>query len=203
MQEPAPEASKIWTIPNAICVARFFGSFVLLPLAYYGAETPFIIAVALLFFSDWIDGKLAIWLNQKSAIGARIDSVADATYYALTGIGITWIKWPEMPEIAWWIAAALASYALTMLFAYFKYGRFPAYHTYGAKASNWFMLAGMIAWFLWDQPWPLRLALAGVVLTNLETTAMTWLLPTWRADVPTLWHARRLYSSASPRGTSN
>jgi cardiolipin synthase len=183
-------SDRLWTIPNVICIGRFFGSLFLIPIAFGGNETLFVIAVLFLFASDWIDGKLAIWLNQRSVLGARIDSVADSTFYVMTGLGAVWLKWSEFGAVFWWIAAAVLSYALTISAALLKYGKMPSYHTYGAKISNWLVMVGMAIWFMWDQPWPLRIALVGVVLTNLETAFITWKLPVWRADVPTFWHAR-------------
>jgi cardiolipin synthase (CMP-forming) len=192
-------SNRLWTIPNVICILRFFGSLLLIPIAYAGNEKLFVITVLLLFASDWIDGKLAIWLNQRSVLGARIDSVADSTFYVMTGLGALWLKWSEFGAVFWWCAAAVGSYAMTIGAALWKYGKMPSYHTYGAKISNWLVMVGMAIWFMWDQVWPLRLALVGVVLTNLETTLMTWKLPEWRADVPTLWHARRFFSTKAQR----
>lgn len=191
--------NRLWTIPNVICIGRFFGSLFLFPIAYAGLETAFVVAVLLLFASDWIDGKIAIWLHQRSVLGARIDSVADSTFYVMTGLGALWLKWSEFGAVFWWIVAAVISYAITISSALLKYGKMPSYHTYGAKISNWLVMAGMVAWFLWGQVWPLRLALVGVMLTNLETAVMTWLLPTWRADVPTLWHAQNYFTTKAQR----
>lgn len=188
-------SNQLWTIPNVICIGRFFGSLLLIPIAYSGNGTAFIVTVLLLFASDWIDGKLAIWLRQRSVLGARIDSVADSTFYMMTGLGSLWLKWSEFGAVFWWCAAAVMSYAVTIGVALWKYGKMPSYHTYGAKLSNWLVMAGTAMWFLWDQVWPLRIALAGVVLTNLETAIMTWKLPEWRADVPTLWHSRKYFTT--------
>lgn len=187
---------RLWTIPNVICVGRFFGSLLLIPIAYYANEAMYVVAVLLLFASDWIDGKLAIWLNQRSVLGARIDSVADTTFYVMSGLGAVWLKWSVFGEVIWWIVAAVTSYAITISAALLKYGKMPSYHTYGAKLSNWLVMGGTVVWFVWDQAWPLRIALVGVVLTNLETALITCLLPSWRADVPTVWHAKKYSTNA-------
>ncbi len=197
--EPGSVTDQLWTLPNVICVGRFLGSLLLPLVAYSGSETAFVVMVALLFASDWIDGKLAIWLNQRSVLGARIDSVADATFYGMSGLCVVWLKWSEMGGLALWIAAAIGAYVITCAAAYRKYGRLPSYHTYGAKICNWLMLGGLVYWFVWDQIWPLRIALALVSLANLETLMMTLILPKWKADVPTFWHAQSLLTTKSPR----
>jgi hypothetical protein len=36
-----------------------------------------------------------------------------------------------------------------------------------------------------------RIAALGVLVTNLEATLITLMLPEWRANVPSVFHARR------------
>ena len=36
--------------------------------------------------------------------------------------------------------------------------------------------------------WPMRVASIAVTLTNIEATAISFVLPTWQADVLTLLH---------------
>ena len=75
-----------------------------------------------------------------------------------------------------------------------KYRRWPSYHTRAAKTSWFLILVGAVCllgeWTLW----PLRVALAAVTLTNLEALLITIVLPTWRADVGSIfrvWRGRR------------
>ena len=185
------------TVPNAICVGRFVGSLFLPVLAYNGHPTGFLIMALILSFSDWIDGKIAIVFDQRSVYGARLDSVADLTMY----FGILWglivlsgqIIWPEK----WWLFAALGSYGVTIGFAYWKYGRLPSYHTRGAKTSWFLAILAVVAVILYSEPRPLRFASAFVLITNIETIIMTKVLPTWHADVLTLWHALKLKDDAA------
>ena len=64
---------RIFTIPNLICVIRILGSLVLVGLAIGGRDRPFLWLFVALAMSDWIDGKLAILLNQRSRIGPHHD----------------------------------------------------------------------------------------------------------------------------------
>jgi CDP-diacylglycerol--glycerol-3-phosphate 3-phosphatidyltransferase len=98
-----------------------------------------------------------------------------------------------------WILAALISYAVTSLAGLMKFGKWPSYHTRAAKTS-WF-LAGIAILFVFADYLPffaeysvlaLRIATVAVTLTNIEATIMTLVLPTWVADLPSLWHALRL-----------
>jgi len=167
------------------------GSFGLVALAAGGQDHAFLILFLLLALTDWLDGKLAILLHQRSVFGARLDSAADATFYTALLIGLVWLRWsmlrPEMP----WIAAAILSYAVTTGAGLWKFGRVPSYHTRGAKLS-WGLAAISAVCILarWSV-WPLRVTMVVGTLTNLEATLMTTILPCWQADVPSLWHALR------------
>ena len=140
----------------------------------------------------WIDGKLARWLNQRSDFGARLDSLADSVLYAALFCGIAWIRWDVLrSETLWWCAAFL-SYVMTTSAGLWKYGKVPSYHTYGAKTSQWLILAGAVCLLLDYSIWPFRIAMAGVTLTNVEAMAITWAGPlrpggwparAWRASL--------------------
>ena len=72
----------IVNVPNTLCAIRLVGSFVLIYLALIGRDKVFIGTFVLLVATDWLDGKLAILLNQRTEFGARLDSAADAMLYA-------------------------------------------------------------------------------------------------------------------------
>ena len=185
---PEPYKDRYLTIPNVICVARFLGSLVILWFAFNGNATVFTFCFIALSLSDTIDGRLARWLNQKSEFGARLDSASDATLYGCLVIGSVMLKWKQLQAEAVWLIVPLVSYAVTTGFGLWKYGRIPSYHTWGAKYSQWLVLAGATAMLLDWSMWPMRVASIGVTLTNMEATAISFVLPTWRADVLTLLH---------------
>ena len=179
---------KFVTIPNVICVVRLFGAIWLYWLAFQNSLQLFTGVFVALNLSDWIDGRLARWLNQRSDFGARLDSFADSVLYGALFFGMFWFRGDVlMREAGWWLAGLL-SYVMTMGAGFWKYGRAPSYHTYGAKISQWFVLAGAICLLLDYSVWPFRVAMFSVTLTNIEATAITGVLPNWRADVLTLLH---------------
>ena len=194
MDSPAePERSnRFWTIPNVLCLIRLVGSVLLLLIAYQGARTGFLGLLVFLLLTDWLDGKLAINLNQRTVIGARLDSLADAAMYGALFLG-TWLL---LPDLVWrelvWLLVAGASYLLTTGAGLLKFGKAPSYHTYGAKLSWLLICIGVFSAYAGWANWPLRLALVAVTLTNLEATAITCVLPQWRADVLSLPAALKL-----------
>ncbi|NIP95136.1 MAG: CDP-alcohol phosphatidyltransferase family protein [Akkermansiaceae bacterium] len=145
----------------------------------------------LLALTDWLDGKLAILLNQRSVLGPLLDSWADAALYAALLFGALWMHGETLRSEWAWVVPALATYALSTIAGFCKYKRWPSYHTRAAKTS-WFLITVGAASLLggWAL-WPLRAALAAVTPTNLEALLITGISPAWRADVTSLYHAWR------------
>ena len=82
MRDPA---DRLLTIPNLLSVLRLAG----VPLFLYLLLGPRADGWALLVlvfagFSDWLDGKLARWLDQTSRLGALLDPAADRLYVFCT-----------------------------------------------------------------------------------------------------------------------
>ena len=68
----------------------------------------------MLLFDDWLDGKLAIWLQQQTTFGGGgATAFADAVLYASLLFGMAWLKGGFLLQQAAWLGAALLSYALT------------------------------------------------------------------------------------------
>ena len=67
--------------------------------------------------------------------------------------------------------------------------RLPAYHTRAAKTCWLLIGVGTVFLFSGGSVWPTRVALAAVILTNLEAAAISCLLPRWRTDVTSVFHA--------------
>lgn len=182
-QQKGMSKHKYVTIPNVICTLRLIGSIWLFWIAIQNQLLLFTWTFVALSLSDTVDGRIARWFNLRSDFGARLDSFADSVLYAALFFGLFWFRMDVLiQEAPWWIVGLL-SYLLTTGAGLWKYGRVPSYHTRGAKVSQWFVLAGAVCLLLDYTVWPFRLAMFLVTLTNLEATAITWLLPKWQADV--------------------
>ncbi|MEQ9406347.1 MAG: CDP-alcohol phosphatidyltransferase family protein [Fuerstiella sp.] len=192
--ETDPQVSSLknryLTIPNVISIVRLVGSVGLIGLAVQEASTAFVVGFVVLSLSDNLDGRLARWLNQRSDLGARLDSVSDAVLYSCLLIGSLVLKWDILRQEFAWLLLPLISYAASCCYGLFKYGRIPSYHTRGAKSSQWLVLAGAIAMLLDWSLWPMRIAATFVTLANLEAVLITYTLPEWTADVLSLRDAR-------------
>lgn len=199
-QMGAPDASpaaenevsrRIVTIPNLLCFIRLVGSFGLIALAVLEMPNWFVAVFVFLAMTDWVDGKLAILLNQRSIYGARLDSFADAAMYFALLVGALWLRWDVLAGEIAWIAAAVTSYLVSTGAGLWKFGRIPSYHTRAAKTSWLLVLIAAVCVLGGWAVWPFRVAMAAVTLTNAETTLMSFLLDEWKSDVTSLYHVLR------------
>lgn len=180
--------SELVNVPNALCAIRLIGSFVLIAFAISGETISFVWLFVFLAFTDWIDGKLAILLRQKTIFGARFDSFADATLYLSLMIGLWFLKYEFLMEHIWWIICAVISYVVTTTTGFIKFGRVPSYHTWSAKLCNYLILLAVICLFYEWRVWMVYVAVIGVMLANLEATMISLSLSEWRANVASIFH---------------
>ena len=189
---PEPQISnRLLTVPNLLCVIRLVGSFILIPIAWQGRNEVFLWCFIFLAMTDWLDGKLAILLNQRTVLGARLDSWADAALNAALLFGVVMMYGATLRFELVWISAAVVSYLISTAAGFWKYKRWPSYHTRAAKTSWFFTAVAVIALFSDWAIWPLRVAAVAVTITNFEALLITIISPTWRVDVTSIYHAWR------------
>jgi len=190
-------------VPNLLCLTRLLGSPVLAVLAVFELRTAFVSLLLLLLLTDWLDGKLAVRWRQQTQLGARLDSLADAAMYGALLFGVAWFFGPIIRREAVWPGAVLVSYAATNLAGWWKFGRLPSYHTRAAKSCWLLVMIATLAMFAGWSVLPLRIACAAVVWTNIEAIAITCVLPRWKVNVPSLYHAWQLRRNAAARSAED
>ena len=184
-------SDRVSTVPNFICAVRLVGSFVLVPIALHNRTELFLWLFVFLAMTDWVDGKLAILLNQRTTLGARLDSWADTALYAALIFGLIIMYKATLQAELVWIGTAVVSYVISTVAGFWKYRRWPSYHTRAAKTSWLLTGIAVIALFLDWAIWPLRVAATAVTITNIEALAITIISPKWRADVTSIFHVIR------------
>src|SRR6476620_12254785 len=101
---------RFWTVPNQITLLRLgILPFFLILIAYEHYRYALLMLV-LAGCSDGIDGLLARKLNQKSAVGAYLDPIADKLLLSSSFVMLAMEK-----QIAWWLTIMVLSRDIMML----------------------------------------------------------------------------------------
>ncbi|MFD7659184.1 CDP-alcohol phosphatidyltransferase family protein [Actinosynnema sp. NPDC059797] len=103
-------ADRLLTIPNALSVLRLLG----VPLFLYLLLGPHadgwaVVVLVAAGLSDWLDGKLARWLDQTSKLGVLLDPAADRLY-----ILATLVAFVVREIIPWWVVVVLVGRELVV-----------------------------------------------------------------------------------------
>ena len=145
--------SDLKTIPNMLSISRLILIPAMLIPAYFIEDEPqarfvFLIMFIIIGVTDKLDGTLARYLNQTTALGAKLDTIADMVFYPLIAL---WLYRFESGVVGeWWnlIYFLLALYFFKMVTGKIKFGYVPAFHTIGAKTFSaslyFFMIAAIL-----------------------------------------------------------
>ena len=188
-----PQISRL-NLPNVLSGARFLGSFVLVGFAWSGSDAFVLPLILVLLLSDWIDGKLAVLWKQQTTFGARLDSLADVTFYLAVLFALGRLKSELLLAELAWTAPAVVTYLLSCLVGWIKFRRIPTYHTRAAKTGWLLMGLAVLSVFARNWHWPIRALGIWVFLVNVEAILISLVLPESLVDVPSLyqaWVARR------------
>ena len=101
---------RIWTVPNQITLLRLgFLPFFLILISYEQYKWALLILV-IAGFTDGIDGVLARYLNQKSALGAYLDPIADKLLLSSSFVVLAMAK-----KVSWWLTIMVLSRDVLLL----------------------------------------------------------------------------------------
>ena len=156
--------SDLKTIPNILSISRLILIPAMIIPTYYIDNEPnarfiFLIMFIIIGVTDKLDGTLARYLNQTTALGAKLDTIADMVFYPLIAL---WLYRFESGVVGeWWnlIYFLLALYFFKMITGKIKFGYVPAFHTIGAKTFSaslyFFMIIAMLDSNLAESIFPL------------------------------------------------
>ena len=183
-------------LPNTVTSVRIVASPGLILLALADQPAWLIVLAVVLVFTEWLDGFLARSMHATSELGARLDTVADAVFYSSMLLATVLYRPNLMLRESVWMSAAIGSYAINWIASLIKFRRLPSYHTWAAKGVWGIVGLGILSLLSEFDPWPFRVAMICVLLTNLEAICITLTLTECKVDVPTLWHVRNKQASS-------
>lgn len=161
MEDPAQQARtggdaslarQALNVPNLLSIVRLAGVPVFLWLLLGPQADGW--ALGILVFSavtDWLDGKLARWLNQMSRLGQLLDPAADRLYVIATLVAFL------LREIVpWWVVVALVGRELIVglcLLLLRRKGYAPPEVSYVGKAATFNLMYAFPLLLLTDGNW--------------------------------------------------
>lgn len=176
-------------LPNLLSILRILAVPVLGGLAWSGAASAWLLGLVLTLATDVADGFVARRFQLESERGAKLDSRADLLLYASLPLFVWWLFPETVAQEASYLVVAVAAFVVPIAVGWLRWGRLTSYHTWAAKGTAVLMGPGMIVLFTGGPAWPFHLAVVALLYEALEEIAITWALPAWKSDVPTLWHA--------------
>jgi cardiolipin synthase (CMP-forming) len=101
---------RIWTVPNQITLLRLGFIPIFLILISYEQYKWALLILVVAGLTDGIDGLLARKLNQRSALGAYLDPIADKLLLSSSFVILAMAK-----KVAWWLTLMVLSRDVLLL----------------------------------------------------------------------------------------
>lgn len=180
-------------IVNAITIYRLTAAFILLYLLIVNEIELFRWLLAVSFFTDFIDGFIARRYKAASAIGSKLDSIADDLTILMAILGIVVFKRAFIRQEIVLVIILAGLYFIQLILAIFRYGKMSSFHTVLAKTATIFQgLFFMAIFFLPEYPaWLFYTAAVLTILDLSEEIILVLMLPQWTTDVKGIWWLRK------------
>lgn len=170
---------------NWVSFARIIAFPFLVLLASYGQWQIFKWLLAVVFFTDMLDGFLARKLKATSDLGAKLDSIGD-DLTILAGLIAMIIHFPDfiLQQIGF-ILLMIFLFILETTISVVKYGKPSSLHTYMAKIAALFQGTFFILIFFFDEPitWLFYATTLVTSIELIEELIIVSILPKWSTNV--------------------
>ena len=176
------------TIPNILSLYRIFMFPVIFLLIILKLEMTYAILVVISLNTDVWDGFIARRFNQQTAIGARIDSLADIGMYITALTGIIVFKIHEIGPDAWLYYVFVASYVVTHISPLIKFGKIQSFHLWSIKFGGYLQgIFFILLFFVAYTPFYFYVMVNISLLAFIENLTIQMLIPVMRSDVKGLY----------------
>jgi phosphatidylglycerophosphate synthase len=190
-----------FNVANALTIGRMIAVPFILYAAWRGSHTAFFWLAVYCMVSDIIDGKVARWLKQSSEFGARLDSWADQMMFFGGPIAAAWLQ-PDLLRSEWpFVLAVVGGNVIAVALGYARFRQLTSYHTRAAVLTAYIAGAGAIIAITWGWPWLFRAGALVALYSVAEEIAITFTLPAWTANVPSLAAARAIRTRTAADST--
>ena len=175
-------------IPNILSLYRLCMFPVIFLMIILKLEMAYAILLVISLNTDVWDGFIARRFNQKTAIGARIDSLADIGVYITALTGITVFKIDEIGPDAWLYYTFVTSYIITHLSPLIKFGKIQSFHLWSVKLGGYLQgIFFILLFFAGYIPVYFYVMVNISLLAFIENLTIQMILPEMRSDVKGLY----------------
>lgn len=129
--------NRVFTVPNILSLYRLLSFPFLLWLCINENETAFALLLCINLFTDILDGLIARLANQETALGARLDSLADIGTYILAITGIFVFKQEILGDHIIAFSIFMGFYLATIVCSFSKFRKFTSFHLYSNKIGGY------------------------------------------------------------------
>ncbi|MGW8315590.1 MAG: CDP-alcohol phosphatidyltransferase family protein [Bacteroidales bacterium] len=176
------------TIPNVLSLYRLLVFPLVMLLIVLGKETFYAVMLVISLNTDVWDGWIARRFNQRTAIGARLDSLADIGVYIAALTGIIHFKIDLLGSDAWLFYVFVSCYLIVTLSPLIKFGKIQSFHLYSIKLGGYLQGIFFILLFFVDYfPLYFYLMVNLSLLAFVESLTIQLILPEMRSDVKGLY----------------
>jgi len=182
------DTRALLTVPNLLSAYRLVTFPFLLALAILGLERIFSVLLVVDLVTDSLDGLIARLFRAQTAIGARLDSLADIGMYVLALLGIILFKWSVIRPTAPAFLVFLSLSSLTVIIAFAKFGRFHSFHLYSARIGGY--MQGVFFFLLFTGifiPWFFYLTIIFGCCAFVENIIIPIIIPRMRSNLKGLY----------------
>jgi phosphatidylglycerophosphate synthase len=172
------------TIPNILSLYRLFMFPVIAAMIVLSRELAFAILLTISLNTDVWDGWIARRFKQKTAIGARLDSLADIGMYITALGGIIVFKIDEISLDSWLFYVFVVCYIIVIVSPLIKFGKIQSFHLYSIKAAGYLQgIFFILLFFVAYVPVYFYLMVNISLLAFIENLVIQLLIPEMRSDV--------------------
>ena len=137
-------------IPNILSLYRLLSFPFVIAIALLNMESLFVILLSINLITDILDGYIARRFNMQTAIGAKLDSIADNGMYIQAFLGIYLFKSVEFTPHIISFSLFIALFISCLIFSLVKFKQFPSLHLYSWKIGGYIQGIFFFVLFVFD-----------------------------------------------------
>ncbi|UQB68433.1 CDP-alcohol phosphatidyltransferase family protein [Epilithonimonas zeae] len=191
------------TIPYLLILLRFLSAIAILYLGYFVGEKSRNMILALMYFgllTDIFDGIIARKAGVSSEKLRRLDSQTDLVFWLTIGFSTYWLN-SEIIKYHWKsISFIFGMEALCYIISFWKFGKETCTHAWLSKLWGLSLLIAFTFLISFSTAnWAFYLCLILGLISHIDVILIVLILPKWKFDVPSSYHAWKIRQGKSIR----